>query len=126
MSEIIEKLKQKLLKKSEEQSEKFIYAIDWLKSTENLKNYDELILSLVDYCSYVDMQKSKVQAYFAQKNGEALPKPALYSNFIIEKNEKETVAKMDSEKYAAYTYSKHYNSAMSKIKQKSECFDSKK
>jgi len=136
MSEIIEKLKQKLLKKSKEQPEKFIYATDWLKSTESLKTYDELILSLVDYCSYVDKQKAKVIVYFAHNKGEKTSKP-LYSNFTIEKNEKETVSKMDSEKYAAYTYSKHYNTAMSQIKQKgkvttkqklaeSECFDSKK
>ena len=142
MSKIIEKIKQKHLKNSGKQAEKFVYATDWLKSTEDLKTYDDLILSLVDYCSYVDMQKAKVQAYFAQKNGGMAPSHSLYANFTMEKTEKETVSKMDGEKYSAYIYSKHYNTAMSQLKHcgkvtvvrdsakqkpiESECFGSKK
>ncbi|MBR1925735.1 MAG: hypothetical protein IJ837_02645 [Clostridia bacterium] len=136
MSKAIKQLTQKFLKNSDEQTEKFVYATDWFESTKNLKTYDELILSLVDYCSYVDKQKLKVKVYFAQKNDKEQSKPALYSNFPIDKSEKETVAKMDGEKYAAYTYSKHYNSIMSKKETASLCenkkpeasefFDSKK
>ena len=142
MSIIIEKIKQKYSKKSKNEPEKFMYATDWLKSTEKLKTYDELTLSLVHYCSYVDKQEAKVKVYFAQKNGGVISQPNLYSNFSIEKTEKETISKMESEKYAAYTYSKHYNTAMSQLKQnekvtvvsdnakpklaESDCFGSKK
>ena len=106
----LQKIKQFFSKKQEPES--FVYATDWLKSTEHLKTYDEVLLSLMDYYSYIDTQKAKVQTYFAQKQNSPL-----YTNFKIEHNKKTTLNQMEGQKYDAYVYSKHYSKALSQIKE---------
>ena len=111
---IVAKIKQHF-KKEKQQPENFVYAIDWLKSTEKLKTYDEFLISLMDYYSYIDTQKGRVQIYFAQKN-KGLNPEALYTNFDLDKTDKATLDKMESQKYDAYIYSKHPNTVRLKNK----------
>ena len=83
MSQIIAKIKQRHSQKSKQTLEDFVYATDWLKSTQGAKTFDEVLISLVDYCQYIDKQKAKAQIYLIEKSKDVNTKP-LYSNFQIE------------------------------------------
>lgn len=139
MSQIMTKIKQRHQTKNTPTLEEFVYATDWLKSTQGAKTFDEVLISLVDYCKYIDKQKAKVEIYFIEKSKDINTKP-LYSNFQIWKKE-QALNDMDSQKYNAYIYSQHYSKALSQTTKKekvtiirdnakqakqTDCFGSKK
>lgn len=117
------KIFQKLTKKNEPKTqETFVYAIDWFKSTKNLKTYDECLLSLMNYCSYIDKEKTKVAIYFIDRQdlSNLLYLTSPYKNFEMKPTAKETVKKMDSQKYDAYRYFRNYGKVMKTITQKDD------
>ncbi len=108
--------------KEKQKQETFVYAIDWFKSTKNIKTYDECFLSLMNYYSYIDKEKTKVALYYIDKRDlsklKYLTEP--YTNFEMKPTVNETVNEMEAQKYDAYRYFRNYGKASKIITQKGE------